>query len=405
MLTNEEALSEIKGLRVFPDKLTRSAHAHYVGLAEEMLRVYRGGIGKQRGELHDAIKQLLWSESDCPPRRAKAFCKLLDDKSEFDGSEGDRAARLRTQVFELSAVKHPLVLQPQTLLENSVSEVKQQIADHIGRPWADIEQDLFSDVIALHRLSAFAGYESAQALLSRYNEAQLQAVLYRATEMRVVARRDYKPIVRAAKLARLMHSAIRYDGGFEFIFDGPASLLRETKRYGVAMARVIPTLLLCEDWELRATIPRYANSARHPELRISSADRYTSSLKKLPDFDSELERRFAEKWGAARRNGWFLQHESEPRFVAQKAFFPDFVFEHEDGARVLLEIVGYWTPEYLSSKRDTLRQFVDEPLLLAVREDAAPHFGDLGFPVVTFKSSLKLEPLLAALEQFRLARP
>ena len=403
MLTSQEALSEIEGLRVFPDKLTRSAHGHYVELAEEMLRIYRDGIGTQRGELHRQIERLLWSESNCPPRRIKAFCKLLDDKSKFDGSKGDDAARLRVKVFELSAEKHPLVVEPQTLLENSESDTKEKIAKRIGRPWVEIEKDLFSDVIELHRLSAFAGYPSAEALLSRYNEAQLQAVLYRATEMRVIARRDFKPIVRAAKLARLMHTAIRREDGFEFIFDGPASLLRETKRYGVAMAQVIPTLLLCEDWELRAAIPRYANSVRHPELRVSSTDRYTSSLKKLPEFDSELERKFVEKWGAIARNGWSLKHESEPRFIGQKAFFPDFVFEHEDGARILFEIVGYWTPDYLAAKRDTLQQFREEPLLLAVREDAAAQFGDLGLPVVAFKTSLKLEPLLTALEQFRLA--
>ncbi|HEY8834622.1 MAG TPA: DUF790 family protein, partial [Chthoniobacterales bacterium] len=170
---------------------------------------------------------------------------------------------------------------------------------------------------------------------------------------------------------------------------------------GIAMARVIPTLLLCDDWELRATIPRYANSLPQPELRISSADRYKSSLKQLPEFDSELERKFAGKWGAGPRNGWSLKRESEPRFHGQKAFFPDFAFEHEDGMKVLFEIVGYWTPEYLRNKRDTLRDFLEEPLLLAMRDEAADDFDALGLPVVRFKSSLKLEPVIAALDPFR----
>jgi predicted nuclease of restriction endonuclease-like RecB superfamily len=60
---------------------------------------------------------------------------------------------------------------------------------------------LYGDVTELHRLESFPGYDSAEALLTRYNEAQLQAVLYNATEMRITARHDYKAIIRAAKLS------------------------------------------------------------------------------------------------------------------------------------------------------------------------------------------------------------
>jgi len=28
-------------------------------------------------------------------------------------------------------------------------------------------------------------------------------------------------------------------------------------------------------------------------------------------------------------------------------FVPDFTFRHEDGTQACLEIVGFWTPEYL----------------------------------------------------------
>jgi hypothetical protein len=44
MLTKAEALSDVTNGLVIPDKLIKSAHGHYVGLATDMLRIYREGI-------------------------------------------------------------------------------------------------------------------------------------------------------------------------------------------------------------------------------------------------------------------------------------------------------------------------------------------------------------------------
>lgn len=399
MLSKQEALCEFEDGRVLPDKLTRNAHPQYVALAAEMLAVYRDGIGQTREDLHRAIDQIFFREAKCPPRRVAAFCKLLDDRSQFDGADGDDAAELRMRVFGMAASKHPLVVQPQGLLEHCEAAVKDQIAVEMKRPWSQIETELFRDVLALHRLREFCPFESAEAFLRRYNEAQLQAALYDATSMRITARRDYKSIITAVKLARLMHTAVRNGDGFEFIIDGPTALLRETRRYGVLMAHIIPTLLRCADWELRAPIKKFHQTDLQPELVIRSGD-YRSSVDAPAEFDSKLEETFAKKWGEEPRDGWILKRESEPRFVHQKAFFPDFTFEHETGTRVLFEIIGFWTHGYLQSKRETVLQFRDEPLLLAVKKDSVEDFVDLGIPIVEFGSSLKLEPVLNALARF-----
>ncbi|MDQ6808863.1 MAG: DUF790 family protein [Verrucomicrobiota bacterium] len=399
MLTRGEAWSEVKDGRVVSDTLTSAAHGHYVGLAEEMLSIYREGVGQSREELHRSVEELFYGEQNCPPQRIRAFRKLLDAQSEFDGARGDDAAQLRMRVFKLAAPRHPLVVEPQGLLERKERDVKNEIGKALGEDWPEIERRLFSDVVALHRLTEFRGYASPEALLRRYNEAQLQAVLYDATEMRIHARTDYRHILAAVKLAQLMYTAERRDDGFEFIIDGPVSVLRETKRYGVHMAGIIPTLLACKDWNLTARIKKFARTSWQPELVLRSGQ-YHSSLDGPTEFDSKLERTFMAKWGSGARDGWRLLRESEPRFILQKAIFPDFTFEHETGVRVLFEIVGFWRPEYLSAKRESVQQLQGEPLLLAVRDDAVEDLSDFGIPIVPFKSSLKLEPVQAALTQF-----
>lgn len=368
-----------------------------------MLTTYREGVGQSREELHRSVEQLFFGEGNCPPQRVRAFWKLLDAQSEFEGARGDDAARLRMRVFELAAPKHPLVVEPQTLLEGRERDVKNEIGKALGEDWPDIERRLFSDVFGLHRLTEFRGYASAEALLRRYNEAQLQAIFYDATEMRIHARSDYRHILAAVKLAQLMYTAERRNDGFEFIIDGPVSVLRETKRYGVHMAGIIPTLLACKDWKLKARIKKFARTSWQPELVLRSGQ-YHSSLAAPPEFDSKLERTFMAKWGSDARDGWRLKRESEPRFIRQKAIFPDFTFEHESGARVLFEIVGFWRPEYLTAKRESVQQLQGESLLLAVRNDSVEDLSDLGIPILPFKSSIKLEPVQASSATISVAR-
>ena len=45
MLTRELAIAEYDSGQVKPDRLTRNRHSQYSGLAEEMLTVYRNGVG------------------------------------------------------------------------------------------------------------------------------------------------------------------------------------------------------------------------------------------------------------------------------------------------------------------------------------------------------------------------
>jgi len=85
-------------------------------------------------------------------------------------------------------------------------------------------------------------------------------------------------------------------------------------------------------------------------------------------------------------------------------FVPDFVFRHEDGTTVLFEIVGFWTPEYLAKKRETLRRFQGQGILLAVPERSLREGAEPGAGVIVYKTAIKVAPVLAALEAARGSR-
>ena len=399
MLTSEQSIVDFKAGRAIPDHLRRSTHRHYTEYAEKMLSVYSNGVGQQRRQLHRQIEPLFADEPDCPIRRIQAFCKLLDDTSVYQADPDGKAAKLRLQVFTEAGRFHPLVEQPDQLFEHDEKRIKQELSNKLGLPWDQIEQSLYSDVIAYQRLERFDGYPNSSALLSRYNVAQLQACLYRAENMIVSATDDFKTILRYAKLARLLHEIVRSGPSkYRITFSGPASVLHETRRYGVNFARFLPALLACKGWEMTASVKTPWN--RSAKLVISDKDGFTSHLPSPDEFDSTLEESFAKKFGSE-RNGWQLIREGRILHDHQKTFVPDFTFRHKNGTEVLLEIVGFWTPEYLAHRRKTLQQFRHHRILIAVPEKSLREGASVGKNVLVYKTTLKVNPVMEVLERIR----
>lgn len=399
MLTSEHAIVVYDRGRALPDRLTRGAHGHYLAHAKRLLSVYQTGIGRTRRELHRSIDGILADESDCEARRIRSFAKLLDDAGQFDTDRYAKASKLRLDVFERAARFHPIVHTPDRLFETGEQEVKSQIAHDLGRPWHEIDAELYADVIDLQPLRSFKGYPSPEALLSRYNVAQLQACLYRAEWMVVIARADFKTILRHLKLARLLHEVEKQGPSlYRIKISGPLSILRETRRYGVNLARFLPSLLTCKEWEMEALVKTHWDGKA--KLSLSSRDGFQSHLPEPELFDSSLEEDFAKKFGQE-RDGWRLFREAEIVHEGQTAFVPDFVFRHVDGTEALFEIVGFWTPEYLAHKRETLRRFRERRILMAVPARSIRENATIPGDVLVYKSAIKIGPVMEALERFR----
>ncbi len=52
--------------------------------------------------------------------------------------------------------------------------------------------------------------------------------------------------------------------------------------------------------------------------------------------------------------------------LKETVLIPDFTFRHPDGRIALLEIMGYWRPEYLKRELDKLRRAQRKDLIVAV---------------------------------------
>ncbi|WP_309399990.1 DUF790 family protein [Cerasicoccus maritimus] len=378
---------------------SRAKNKQYLPLAERMLNVYRTGIGLSRKELHRRIDALFDDVDNCPPKRVAAFQKLLDEGATYE--RGNKWTKLRQKVYALAAKSHPLIYEStESIFGKPQQEVKTAIAETLKLPWEDIEDNLFSDVLHFQRLSSFEGYASPEDLLARYNVAQTQGVLFDAIELELYVTRDLKQVIRQAKLARLMHTIDKTDSGYRILLDGPASVLRETRRYGSAMARFLPALLACQDWRLNAAI-KLKNTAFNPRFTLTSDCRLRSTITPDEEFDSSIEASFAEKWGDQSRDGWQLMREERILHQDQKVFVPDFVCVHKSGKEVFFEIAGFWTESYWNRKLETLRTFKNIPIILAVPKSMAGKLPPSDLPVICYGKSIQLKAVLEALQSTR----
>jgi hypothetical protein len=65
-----------------------------------------------------------------------------------------------------------------------------------------------------------------------------------------------------------------------------------------------------------------------------------------------------------------LKREPEPLIAGMHVLIPDFRFE-KDGMKVYLEVVGFWTPQYLQRKISKLNLIADVDMIIAADESLA----------------------------------
>ena len=164
----------------------------------------------------------------------------------------------------------------------------------------------------------------------------------------------------------------------------------------------LPSLIACQDWIMRAEIHR-GRAHRRYFLDLKAGQLHADH--DVEEFDSAFEEKFCAKWGAAPRSGWTIHREADVLHQGQTAFIPDFSFQHEDGRRVFLEIAAYWTPEYVQTKSAKITLFPDAPLLLAMPERHAKKWSELPRHVLLFKSALKINAVVEALDRVAPASP
>lgn len=314
---------------------------------------------------------------------------------------------LRERAFALASRAAPCPDTTQQSLQTLSLQLSQELDRHVELP--EIQQGLYADLKENHILTAFEA-PTPEALLHRYNLSQVQGIFYKASQVVIHAYRndpgEYKLLFRYLKLFRLMtYIEGDADQGFTIAVDGPTSLFKPSTRYGLDMAKLIPAILHVTRWRLVATLhsrDRYSQQMREHRFTLEPDGGLVSHYPPGKPYDSMLEESFASRW-PQHKTEWRLEREVDLLPIPGSVMIPDFRLVHPDGRSYLLEIVGYWRPEYLRKKFAQVRKVACTSLILAVSErlnleKAGVKTTDIPAKIVWFKQKLSPKAVLDCLE-------
>jgi uncharacterized protein len=317
----------------------------------------------------------------------------------------NNAVYLRRNIFEESSRNgYPVT-------ENERKYILQKVASKNNLTIDELELAMWNDLDKNKYLKNFDSLTSLQ-LVAWYNISIIQTVLLNCVklEFSVYGGFNWKKILRKIKQLGLMYFLYsepnlklasnnqtknqdmllgsNNDKRIICTVDGPLSIVRLTDKYGMAMAKLIPLIIFTERWSIDATILRksmngikktynFQLSNRDKDLPIFDASHITShthvqserdseiglSFNKyiMDSFDSNVEKKFMDKF-LTFSTDWQLAREPDPLILSDgKAFIPDFVFE-KHGVKVYLEIVGFWTKDYLKRKLEKIKDLTTNPV-------------------------------------------
>jgi len=324
--------------------------------------------GKRLGEILEDMKYLA---KIYDPKLVKGIVKILLRKFTLDRDSPIEPRIIRRKLFEGG----PALTEEERA--SRINKVREELnLDPIRFMYSDLEEEKV--LVKIEKVDV-------KEILKEYNLSLLQTILLKSYKMTVYLKEGWKEVVKRGKLLGLMYSA--YENPLRVDFYGPATLVKLTERYGRNFALLLPYIVATKGWRIEAEVVVGKKNKRLMKLEVSDFPLIKANVKvEEKYFDSTIEERFYSEFLRILRD-WKIRREPEPVVIGDSLFFPDFVAEKEN-LKVYVEIVGFWTKEYLRSKLEKLRK-LKEPCLVIVNEELG--YGDFsGLDVIFFKRKVDM---------------
>ncbi len=361
--------------------LYASTDADTLALAERLIDTFRGCQGRKKGVLLEKLKEFE-EESATDFKLVRGLSTLLERRCSFEAESPTSPMAARTAVFEEAS-------RARATTPGERQAVIGKVALKLGLSSQVLESTLYSDLEEELVMRDFQPM-SSDLIVRRYNLSLMQTLLFKSLRFEFTSSGNWKEIFREVKRQGLIYSVDKGEGGgavaYRVSVDGPLSLFKFTERYGTSIAKLVPWIASADRWTLKAEILARSRGGRvynfetnDSEVRgiIATTDEEeeekgaTATGTKAGAFDSSVEERFAGAFASSYGSmGWTLRREPEPLVAGTHVLIPDFVFEKR-GAKVYLEVVGFWTPEYLDRKITKLGSIAGVDMIIAAEESLA----------------------------------
>lgn len=333
-----------------PGYLTERDHPWLTALID----VYDQFVGRPRQELDARLGEPLGIE--CPPRRRAIALHVLDRIYRGAVTSAVPPPAVRAALFGAAARR-----------DRPALHVIEDVAAGLAITPQDLSAALFADVPALRRVSGPDHPPSAPLIALSANEEIVRRLVFRAAHVRIRVLGAAHAVVRQAKLGGLI-TIVRpgsRPGAVQLDVSGPFAVFRRTLVYGRMLARLIPIVAASGRFEVQCSCDL---DGRRREVVVRSGDPIRPAI--IRRYDSKLEERFARDFRRAAPE-YDVIREPEPVPAGGTLIFPDFAVRRRDDPRRrwMIEIVGFWTADYLKRKLAHLRAAGIPDLILCIDAD------------------------------------
>jgi predicted nuclease of restriction endonuclease-like RecB superfamily len=361
--------------------------------ANTLIEFYKNTIGEKKKTLTAHITEIENQGHDY--RFIRALSLLLDRKSQFICNSKINPQNLRKKIFQATE-KHGT---PTT--KEKRQQIIKTIATEMTLSIEDVEEQLYAD---LESELTFEKFEAPTALelLQQYNLSLTQTLLFECNELHFKTSGNWQKLFYTIKKLGLIYE-VTQENGFSIKIDGPSSLFKLTKRYGTNIAKLLPTIISNQEWTINTKILwKYTNEICDFKIEHTTHNTLlqTPNVQQVT-YDSKEEKNFANQFKAI-NTGWQLKREPEPILAGHQVIIPDFSLEKAN-LKIYIEIIGFWTEEYLQRKTEKLKH-VNTKMLLIVREalaceklSALEKRPQLHF--IYYKDKIPLSPILQYLQK------
>lgn len=407
MLPSEMLIYRYSGNTLIPKRLRLDNHT--IGLADQQIDCFLSAIGETQGELNRKLQELEGDSTDYRIKRGLSHI-LRNSFATFEIISPLEPILLRQKVFDHASLSQPIPENRSKILKDISGHLSKELKREVLP--SEIEKGLYAD-LQENRILTQCEPPTPEALIHRYNLSQIQGIFYKASHILINVHRndpgEYKLLFCYLKLFQLIaYIEGEVDTGFTITIDGPTSLFKASTRYGLSIAKLIPALLHVSKWSLQAKLQikdQYSGTVRSSQFQLDSNCGLVTHYPPGKPYDSMLEESFAKNW-LKLKTEWKLEREVDLIPLPGSVMIPDFRLVHPDGRFFLLEIVGYWRPEYLQKKFYQVSRSNINYLILAISErlnleKAGVKFQDIDIPLIWFKDKLTPQAVLNCLKSLK----
>ena len=388
-------------------------------LARLQIKTFEEHIGKKYGDLLVELE----GYEEMNYRFIRGLSQLLGRRAVIETDAVIDPSLAREAVFEACGGMALSTAEKEKTLQKAAERLSISVPELEEALWADLEENqVLRSFLPLSPAELLKQYNISltQTLLFRavdldiWIKGDFQKMLWKILRSGLMYTLEDTEMTTEKKVLEVEKESPERLKDVHLHLDGPASLFRMSERYGNSFAKLFPTLLRSKGWRLKAGIlfkgyqgkrvleftlddsedafrpivevmpeaagyPEFSSGfqleeeqegyvtgkeehgftqkeAETAEKEVGAAERDTE----IETYDSMLEKMF----GSLSLGSWKMKREPTILKAGRYAFIPDFVLER-DSMRVYLEIVGFWTPEYLKKKIDKLKE-VKEPVILLI---------------------------------------